>query len=284
MEPGARPLRILCLHGHGGQSSKLCQNLSEHFFRSIGAARVSTHVASRDLVGAATASVIAARVKVEEELGAAQAESGLSVECRCVDAPFPAPQRPQRPLGRLWWRYNDDDKGDRPEDWAEMEVATTRLAQELEAWPCDGLLGFSQGAEMVHTVAVLSERGDPRFLSGTPMPRFLVSLSGAVNPAHFEAPGGGGPARGCTGPRVGPEAGGVRLPCLFVGDFDADGWYPSSRFEETLGLYKDATVVRHAQGHRVPVLSGEAASSSAGFFERFFGRSAFAVAQAAKAE
>lgn len=249
-----RPLRILCLHGHGGNSARLCQNLSERLFRSIGVP-ASTEVPSAGTTSSAPSSAPA---------------SGLAVECRCVDAPFPARKRANRPPGKLWWRYDEDDQGDRPEDWAEMEVASTRLAKELEAWPCDGLLGFSQGAEMVHTAAVLAERGDPRFCSGTPMPRFLISLSGAVNPAHFEAPGGGGPPRDCFGPRVGPGRGEVRMPCLFVGDFATDGWYSARRFEETLSMYKDATTVRHGQGHKVPILEGSDAMATKSFLSRFF--------------
>jgi len=192
----------------------------------------------------------------------------LEVTCRCVDAPFPEPSR--RSDGRQWWRYDQDGRGDRPEDWAEMEIAATRIAEELDApaEPYDGVLGFSQGAEMVHTIAVLAHRGDPRF-SGPRAPKFGVSLSGAVNPGHFEAQGAGGPPEGCVGPRAGPGSSALGWPLLFVGDFDTDGWYSTTRFEETLGLYADATRVEHAQQHAVPALGDEAVAAARRFFSRF---------------
>merc|ERR1712066_609077 len=93
----------------------------------------------------------------------------LDVVFRCMDAPFTETSR--RELGRQWWRYDDNGNGDRPADWAEM----------------------------VHTISVLAHRGDPR-MQGVRMPRFGISLSGAVNPGHFEAPGAGGPPHGCLGP------------------------------------------------------------------------------------
>mmetsp|Transcript_71765 Transcript_71765/g.165977 ORF Transcript_71765/g.165977 Transcript_71765/m.165977 type:complete len:237 (-) Transcript_71765:100-810(-) len=230
METPRPPLRLLCLHGHGGAAERLCKQLeSARFF------------------------------------------AGVNAQCRCLDAPFPEPSR--RSEGREWWRYDGGGMGDRPQDWAELEVATTRIAEELHApaEPYDGILGFSQGAEMVHTVAVLSHRGDPRFW-GPWLPRFGVSLSGAVNPGHFEAPGGGGPPQHCQGACEGPRAGELQLPVLFVGDFERDEWYPAQRLEETLALYADASCVRHAAAHSIPALGVEAVAQVRGFFARFLTR------------
>mmetsp|Transcript_18862 Transcript_18862/g.53278 ORF Transcript_18862/g.53278 Transcript_18862/m.53278 type:complete len:249 (+) Transcript_18862:29-775(+) len=233
------PLRLLCLHGHGGYGDRLCKQLE-----------------STLLVAAAGGA------------GSNEAQSRVDVECRCIDAPFAEPSR--RKAGRQWWRYDAEDAGDRPDDWAEMEMAATRIAEELHApaHPYDGILGFSQGAEMVHTMAVLAHRGDPRFC-GPRMPRFAVSLSGAVNPGHFEAPGAGGPPPGCLGPTAPPGQGGLQLPLLFLGDFERDEWYSPRRFSETLDLYADATLVTHAEAHSVPSLGAEAAAAVRGFFSRF---------------
>mmetsp|Transcript_23985 Transcript_23985/g.35854 ORF Transcript_23985/g.35854 Transcript_23985/m.35854 type:complete len:166 (+) Transcript_23985:3-500(+) len=112
------------------------------------------------------------------------------------------PEPSRRPEGRQWWRYDEGDQGDRPQDWAEMERAALKIAEECynSETPYDGVLGFSQGAEMVHTLAVLKHRDDPRF-SSRAAPKFGISLSGAVNPGHFESVGGGGPPRGLEGPR-----------------------------------------------------------------------------------
>lgn len=172
-------LRLLCLHGHGGTPARLCGNL-EVFFQSV-------------LNGSPG----------DPCDGEAEA---FAVECRCVAAPLPEASR--REGGRQWWRYDEDGYGDRPDDWAEMELATTKLAEELLTAqqadrPFDGILGFSQGAEMVHTVALLKHQDDPRFQSLTP--RFVVSLSGAINPAHFESVSGGGPPLDCPGPYFGPK-------------------------------------------------------------------------------
>lgn len=94
------------------------------------------------------------------------------------------------------------------ETWAAMEVATTKLADKL--WkaqeseePLDGVLGFSQGAEMVHTIALLKHQQDPRF-QGLVSPSFVISLSGAVNPAHFESISGGGPPQDLSELYFGP--------------------------------------------------------------------------------
>lgn len=253
--PQRRPLRLLCLHGHGGYGKQLCEKLEGGPFLLGGAAP-----------GAAAPSAAKVARAAKE---AKEAEEAVEAQCRCIDGPFAEPSR--RKLGRQWWRYEGDDTGERPEDWAEMEVAATKLA---EAWaapaePYDGLLGFSQGAEMVHTAALLAHRGDPRF-TGPGGPRFGVSLSGAVNPAHFEAPGAGGPPEGLLGPRAGPRPGELKLPMLFVGDFVGDDWYPAPRFKETLALYKDVTVVTHEQGHSVPPsLSPGGLAAVRGFFARF---------------
>ncbi|CAK0822410.1 unnamed protein product, partial [Prorocentrum cordatum] len=66
--------------------------------------------------------------------------------------------------------------------------------------------------------------------------------SGAVNPGHFEAAGGGGPPQGCLGLPLGPGSGELRLPCLFVADLEQDGWYSAERLRGTLALYADATL------------------------------------------
>ena len=179
--PHRKPdLRLLCLHGHGGTPARLCGNL-EVFFQSV-------------LNG-----------NCPGDPCDSEAEA-FAVECRCVAAPLPEASR--REGGRQWWRYDEDGYGDRPDDWAEMELATTKLAEELLTAqqadrPFDGILGFSQGAEMVHTVALLKHQDDPRFQSLTP--RFVVSLSGAINPAHFESVSGGGPPLDCPGPYLGPK-------------------------------------------------------------------------------
>eukprot|EP00927_Polykrikos_kofoidii_P062515 TRINITY_DN57327_c0_g1_i1.p1 TRINITY_DN57327_c0_g1~~TRINITY_DN57327_c0_g1_i1.p1 ORF type:complete len:272 (-),score=41.20 TRINITY_DN57327_c0_g1_i1:63-800(-) len=222
-----RPLRLLCLHGHGGYAARTCGKLAD-MFKSVQS----------------------------------------NVECQCIEAPFAEPSR--RKEGRQWWRYNDGGEGDLPEDWAEMEVATTRVAEALQAEaPFDGVLGFSQGAEMVHTLALLAHRSDPR-IHGKHAPRFLVSLSGAVNPDHFEVPGGGGPPPGIPGPRTEPRDGELRTPCLFLADFKSDNWYPRKRFDDTLRLYRDATVVSHSSGHSIPSsVEPEAASSIRSFLARF---------------
>mmetsp|Transcript_86720 Transcript_86720/g.240531 ORF Transcript_86720/g.240531 Transcript_86720/m.240531 type:complete len:249 (+) Transcript_86720:54-800(+) len=234
-----RPLRLLCFHGHGGYGERLCKQLESTL----------APAARGGLPGKA-------------------ALSGIDVECRCIDAPFPEPSRRQE--GRQWWRYDAGGDGDRPDDWAEMEVAATRIAEELHrpAQPYDGVLGFSQGAEMVHTLAVLAHRGDPRF-RGSHMPRFGVSLSGAVNPGHFEAPGGGGPPLGCPGPCAGPRAGELQLPVLFMGDFERDKWYPAQRFKDTLDMYADSTLVTHQESHSVPSFGVDAAAVVRGFLARF---------------
>ena len=167
-----KSLRLLCLHGHGGEGSRFCNQLKDVFFKAINTPDAPV----------------------------------IDVSCRCIDAPFPETSTYKR--GRQWWRYDDNQNGDRPVDWAEMEFATTKIAEELNSAnePYDGVLGFSQGAEMVHTLALLAHRGDPR-MQGPFAPRFAISLSGAVNPGHFEAPGGGGPPLGCPGPTVGPHLG-----------------------------------------------------------------------------
>ncbi|CAK0822411.1 unnamed protein product, partial [Prorocentrum cordatum] len=93
--------------------------------------------------------------------------------------------------------------------------------------------------------------------------------SGAVNPGHFEAAGGGGPPQGCLGLPLGPGSGELRLPCLFVADLEQDGWYSAERLRGTLALYADATLVRHGARHRVPALGREAADLVCGFLDRF---------------
>lgn len=177
-------LRLLCLHGHGGTPAGLCGNL-EVFFQNILNAK-----------GNEGPEVCDPKTDI------------LAIECRCVPGILPESRRVG---GRQWWRYDEDGCGDRPADWAEMELATTKLAEEL--WtaqeadlPFDGILGFSQGAEMVHTIALLKHQGDPRF-QGLSTPRFVVSFSGAINPAHFESISGGGPPRDCPGPYLGPKTG-----------------------------------------------------------------------------
>lgn len=217
-----RSLQLLCLHGHGSSGETLCKQFEASLFRSLAA-------------------------PVPENT-----EEGIDVQCRCIDAPFSEPSRHKH--GRQWWRYDNDGTGDRPQDWAEAEVAATRLAEELATAPvpCDGVLGFSQGAEMVHALAVLAHRDDPRFGNGSRLPRFGISLSGAVNPGHFEAPGCGGPPLGCQGPHAPPYKRELRLPMLFMADFAGDKWYSTQRFMETLALYKDVTQVRHSEGHTVP--------------------------------
>ena len=175
-------LRLLCLHGHGGTPERLCGSL-EVFFQSILNGRAS---AGTGVPGVADA------IRDGDTLP-------LAVECRCVSGPLAETSRRER--GRQWWRYDEDGYGDRPVDWAEMELATTKLAEELEmaqeaGLPFDGVLGFSQGAEMVHTLVLLQHQGDPRFRLST-FPRFLVSFSGAVNPGHFESVSGRGPPRDC---------------------------------------------------------------------------------------
>lgn len=243
--PHRKPdLRLLCLHGHGGTPARLCGNL-EVFFQSV----------------------------LNGSPGDPCEAEAFAVECRCVAAPLPEASR--REGGRQWWRYDEDGYGDRPDDWAEMELATTKLAEELLTAqqadrPFDGILGFSQGAEMVHTVALLKHQDDPRFQSLTP--RFVVSLSGAINPAHFESVSGGGPPLDCPGPYFGPKPNEVKLPCLFVGDFVSDGWYSSQRFCRTKDLYADRTVVMHSQKHKVPSLCEVQDIQSICKVRRFFSR------------
>ena len=174
-------LRLLCLHGHEGTPERLCGSL-EVFFQSI----LNGGRAGTGATGLADA------------IGDGDALP-LAVECRCVSGPLAEASR--REGGRQWWRYDEDGYGDRPVDWAEMELATTKLAEQLEmaqeaGEPFDGVLGFSQGAEMVHTLALLKHQGDPRFRLNT-FPRFVVSFSGAINPGHFESVSGGGPPRDC---------------------------------------------------------------------------------------
>ena len=104
-------LRLLALHGHGGRHRQFCESIEE-FLQSILASQ----------------------------------EPSLAIECRCIAAPYP--ERRER---HMWWRYDEGGSGDRPVDWAEMEKSLTKIAEELEgACPAyDGVLGFSQGAEMV---------------------------------------------------------------------------------------------------------------------------------------
>ena len=238
--PGRR-LRLLCFHGHGGHASQHCGNMQD-FFRAV------------------------ANAPTED------APPLPALECRCVEGPFAESSR--RALGREWWKYDEKGYGDRPEDWAEMEIATTRLAEELAIGhpdgPYDGVLGFSQGAEMVHSLALLQHRGDPRFVRGFSSPRFFVSLSAGINEAHFEAPSGGGPPRNCPGPSTKPTKRELKAPCLFVADFSGgDGWYRVDRFRETLSFYDDVTVVEHGLKHSVPK---ELSSMAAVAVRRFFSR------------
>eukprot|EP00929_Paragymnodinium_shiwhaense_P081945 TRINITY_DN42995_c0_g1_i1.p1 TRINITY_DN42995_c0_g1~~TRINITY_DN42995_c0_g1_i1.p1 ORF type:complete len:267 (+),score=48.14 TRINITY_DN42995_c0_g1_i1:66-866(+) len=256
--PTARPgpLRLLCLHGDGGHAQQVCDKLAPFFKKYLGKQTAAVPVGA-SAAGAPPAADVDA----------------IDVDFRCIDAPFPEPSR--RKEGRQWWRYDEGGYGDRPEDWAEMEHASTKLAEALQApvgdAPYDGVVGFSQGAEMVHTLALLQHRGDPRFL-GSHMPRFVVSMSGAVNPGHYEASGAGGPPQGCIGPSYGPYASELGLPCLFLGDFKGDRWYSPRRFQDTLGLYKDVTLLEHSEEHRVPLsLDGGAAAELRRFFARFAG-------------
>lgn len=242
-------LRLLCLHGHGGTPARLCSKLKD-FFQSV----LTTEDARTRTLGSSEARDVA-----------------LAIECRCIGAPLPEASR--REDGRQWWRYDENGMGDRPLDWAEMEVATTKLADEL--WkaqeseePIDGVLGFSQGAEMVHTIALLKHQQDPRF-QGLVSPSFVISLSGAVNPAHFESISGGGPPQDLSELYFGPGPREVALPCLFVGDFVSDGWYSSQRLSTTKDLYFDRTVVSHNQQHTVPTLSGTQSSNARRFLSRF---------------
>ena len=228
------PLRLLCLHGHGGNAQQFCSQLEDVFFKA------STNSAAAE---------------------------DVSFTCRCMSAPFP--MQSQHSARRRWWRYDEGGNGDYPNDWAEMEVAATRIAEELCAAtkPYDGVLGMSQGAEMVHTLAVLAHRGDPRFC-GAHMPRFVISLSGAVNPGLFESPSGGGPPKGCEGPHAGPGPGRLALPCLFLADYQRDHWYPAGRWEGATNLYADCTVVEHAAGHTVPSLHSSGAALLKNFVRR----------------
>ncbi|CAE7674153.1 Ovca2 [Symbiodinium microadriaticum] len=225
-------LRLLALHGHGGRHRQFCESIEE-FLQSILASQ----------------------------------EPSLAIECRCIAAPYP--ERRER---HMWWRYDEGGSGDRPVDWAEMEKSLTKIAEELEgACPAyDGVLGFSQGAEMVHSIALLHHRGDPRFL-GAFMPRFVVSFSGAVNPGHFESVGGMFLPRDFPAPYLGPQ-GTVDMPCLFIGDYATDGWYSSSRFESTTRLYSQACVLRHDQRHRLPKLSDTSAAQEVRRFLARFAR------------
>jgi len=237
-----RPLRLLCLHGHGGYGSRLCDQLRHRW-----------------------ASVIK---EAAESQCPCPDELPLHVQLRCVDAQMPETSR--RSEGRQWWRYCDNQNGDRPEDFAELEFAATWLAKELERpdKPYDGLLGFSQGSEMVHTAAVLHHRGDPRFI-GAHMPRFGISLSGAVNPAHYEAVGGGGPPDDLIGVAHGPSDGEMKWPMLCCMDLASDGWYSKQRLKKTFSLYADSTIVEHQQSHAVPTLSAGSASAVRAFLVRF---------------
>lgn len=233
-----RPLRMLCLHGHTDYGRRMC-DLVERDFLSV----------------------------LRSKTAAAGDALPIDAQCRCVDAPFI--ETTYHAEGRQWWRYDSDQKGDRPEDWAEMEVAASRIAKEInEASPAyDGVLGMSQGAEMVHTFATLASRGDARVDHGQ-MPKFLVSLSGAVNPGHFEEVGGHRPPASST---IGwPSAGELSIPCLFAADFANDGWYSNDRLRETLALYADQTVIDHDQGHRMQALLDDTALGAArSFFRRF---------------
>ncbi|CAJ1358005.1 unnamed protein product [Effrenium voratum] len=200
-----------------------------------------------------------------------------------LDPPGPAmivtrvtPEQPQKSLRALASTGTPRKAGGpkMPGDWAEMELATNKLAEELwrarEAQqPYDGVLGFSQGAEMVHTLALLKHAEDVRFAQDGVFPRFLVSLSGAVNPGHFEWPSGNGPPPEVQGPTFGPQRGTMMTPCLFVGDYHSDNWYPSSRFSGTQDLYADKLVVPHAQRHAVPQLDPQAVSQVQRFLLRF---------------
>ncbi|CAE7198958.1 Ovca2 [Symbiodinium sp. CCMP2592] len=228
-------LRLLALHGHGGRHRQFCEQLEE-FLRSILASQMQ--------------------------------EPNLAIECRCIAAPYPS-ERAER---HMWWSYDEGGSGDRPVDWAEMEKSLTKIAEELEgACPAyDGVVGFSQGAEMVHSIALLHHRGDPRFL-GAFMPRFVVSFSGAVNPGHFESVGGMFLPRDFPAPYLGPQ-GTVDMPCLFIGDYATDGWYSSSRFDSTTRLYSQACVLRHDQRHRLPKLPDTSAAQEVRRFLARFAR------------
>mmetsp|Transcript_66602 Transcript_66602/g.139040 ORF Transcript_66602/g.139040 Transcript_66602/m.139040 type:complete len:260 (+) Transcript_66602:58-837(+) len=240
----SKPLHLLCFHGHGGTAERLCNQLSERFFSQVLQSSSSTSTSSSP-------------------------GDVLEVTYRCMDGPMPEPSR--RPEGRQWWRYDEGDQGDRPQDWAEMERAALKIAEECynSETPYDGVLGFSQGAEMVHTLAVLKHRDDPRF-SSRAAPKFGISLSGAVNPGHFESVGGGGPPRGLEGPRQGPDVKHrTSFPMLFIGDFFGDHWYSAERFKETMAMYADLARVEHRQAHIVPELSPSDASLVRRFLQRF---------------
>ena len=229
MQAPPKQLRLLALHGHGGRHQQFCRHL-EDFLKNV-----------------------------LEPTGSVGGQESMAVECRCIAAPYPELERAS---GRhMWWRYDEDGNGDRPLDWAEMEMSLTKIAEELAAAdpPYDGVVGFSQGAEMVHSIALLHHWEDPRFL-GPLMPRFVVSFSGAVNPGHFESVGGIGPPRDIPGPYQGPQ-GDVKLPCLFVGDYATDGWYSSSRFNFTTRLYADPLVLPHKEKHRLPKLADSSAQA-----------------------
>ncbi|CAE7035307.1 Ovca2 [Symbiodinium sp. CCMP2592] len=122
---------------------------------------------------------------------------------------------------------------------------------------------------MVHAVVLLQHQGDPRFCSLS-SPHFVVSFSGAVNPGHFEAVSGGGPPRNLLGPYLGPKAGEIKMPCLFLYD-RTDKWYPCSRVAQTMDLYADRVAVEHSQKHSVPraQLSSESVSAAQRFLLRF---------------
>ena len=158
------------------------------------------------------------------------------------------PEPSRRSQGRQWWRYDQEGLGDLPLDWGEMEQALTALAEELfkqqgEAY--DGLLGFSQGAEMVHAMALLMHQEDVR-LQGLVAPRFVMSFSGAVNEGHFQ------PLSGPLHLQLEPSKGALKVPCLFVADFETDAWYAAKRFEKTSELYNDRLVLTHSLTHAMP--------------------------------
>ena len=232
-------LRLLALHGHGGRHRQFCEHL-ENFLKSV----------------------------LEARSGAEDATS-LAIESRCIAAPYPELERASD--RHMWWRYDEDGNGDRPEDWAEMETSLLKIAEELETAdpPYDGVVGFSQGAEMVHSIALLHHWGDPRLL-GPSMPRFVVSFSGAVNPGHFEPVGGVSMSRD-VGAYLSPCST-LKMPCLFIGDYATDGWYSASRFARTTGLYAEPTVLQHDQRHRLPKFPDESSAQAARRFLARFAR------------
>eukprot|EP00922_Rhytidocystis_sp_ex-Travisia-forbesii_P027259 GHVS01039960.1.p1 GENE.GHVS01039960.1~~GHVS01039960.1.p1 ORF type:complete len:123 (+),score=7.50 GHVS01039960.1:658-1026(+) len=113
-----------------------------------------------------------------------------------------------------------------------------------------GLLGFSQGSAVVNTLAALQTKGDHRFQG---MFRFVVLVAGVV-PKDPDAMS--------LFAAVRP----MRMPSLHI--FGETDFLRDISEMISTALYSDSTKLRHALGHRFPIVQGESASIISSFMQR----------------